>query len=70
MIVTYVGYKLAMSPYGIQFSDDEDKLTMETLEKHDFEQGDKFVLYQDTEGKVCPTCPLTRASASLIALRL
>ena len=44
MIVTYVGYKLAMSPYGIQFSDDEDKLTMETLEKHDFEQGDKFVL--------------------------
>ena len=32
MIVTYVGYKLAMSPYGIQFSDDEDKLTMETLE--------------------------------------
>ena len=53
MIVTYVGYKLAMSPYGIQFSDDEDKLTMETLEKHDFEQGDKFVLYQDTEGKVC-----------------
>ena len=53
MIVTYVGYKLAMSPYGIQFSDDEDKLTMETLEKHDFEQGDKLVLYQDTEGKVC-----------------
>ena len=52
MIKTYVGYKLAMSPYGIQFSDDEDKLTIEKLAEHDFEQGDKFVLYQDTEGKV------------------
>lgn len=51
--VTYVGYKLSMSPYGIQFSDDDDKLTMETLEKHDFEQGDRFVLYTDTEGKIC-----------------
>ena len=50
---TYVGYKLAMSPYGIQFSDEEDKLTMEKLEFHDFKQGDKFVLYEDTEGKVC-----------------
>jgi hypothetical protein len=53
MIVTYVGYKLAMSPYGIQFSDDEDKLTMEKLSEHDFEQGDKFILYEDTQGKVC-----------------
>ena len=44
MITTYVGYKLAISPYGIQFSDDA---------MHDFEQGDKFVLYEDTEGKVC-----------------
>ena len=52
MIVTYLGYKLSMSPYGIQFSDDVDKLTMEKLAEHDFEQGDKFVLYQDTEGKV------------------
>jgi hypothetical protein len=55
MITTYVGYKLAMSPYGIQFSDDDDdKLTMEKLsQSHDFEQGDKFVLYEDTQGKVC-----------------
>tara|TARA_R100001163_G_scaffold36235_1_gene27788 strand:- start:375 stop:569 length:195 start_codon:yes stop_codon:yes gene_type:complete len=53
MITTYVGYKLSMSPYGIQFSDDDDKLTMEKLSKHDFEQGDTFTLYQDTEGKVC-----------------
>ena len=53
MITTYVGYKLAMSPYGIQFSDNEDKLTMEKLSKHDFQQGDVFVLYEDTEGKVC-----------------
>ena len=54
MITTYVGYKLAMSPYGIQFSDDEDKLTMEKLaQSHDFEQGDTFVLYEDTTGKVC-----------------
>jgi hypothetical protein len=51
--ITYVGYQLAMSPYGIQFSDNEDKLTMEKLSKHDFEQGDVFVLYEDTEGKVC-----------------
>jgi hypothetical protein len=42
-----------MSPYGIQFSDDDDKLTMEDLKKHDFEQGDTFVLYTDTEGKLC-----------------
>jgi hypothetical protein len=42
-----------MSPYGIQFSDDEDKLTMEKLSEHDFEQGDKFILYEDTQGKVC-----------------
>ena len=42
-----------MSPYGIQFSDDDDKLTMEKLSEHDFEQGDKFILYKDTEGKVC-----------------
>jgi hypothetical protein len=50
MITTYVGYKLAMSPYGIQFSDDvDDKLTMAKLsQSHDFEQGDKFVLYEDT----------------------
>jgi|TARA_R100000664_G_scaffold33245_2_gene49897 hypothetical protein len=53
MITTYVGYKLAISPYGIQFSDDVDKLTMAKLAMHDFEQGDKFVLYEDTEGKVC-----------------
>tara|TARA_E500000305_G_scaffold82413_1_gene68246 strand:- start:391 stop:585 length:195 start_codon:yes stop_codon:yes gene_type:complete len=53
MITTYVGYKLAISPYGIQFSDDVDKLTMSKLAMHDFEQGDKFVLYEDTEGKVC-----------------
>jgi len=53
MKVTYIGYKLAMSPYGIQFSDDEDKLTMKKLSEHDFEQGDRFVLYQDTQGKVC-----------------
>ena len=53
MITTYVGYKLAISPYGIQFSDDVDKLTMAKLAKHDFEQGDKFVLYEDTEGKGC-----------------
>ena len=51
--VTYVDYKLLMSPYGIQFSDDDDKLTMEDLKKHDFEQGDTFVLYTDTEGKLC-----------------
>ena len=53
MITTYVGYKLSMSPYGIQFSDDDDKLTIEKLSEHDFEQGDKFILYKDTEGKVC-----------------
>ncbi len=53
MIITYVGYQLAMSPYSIQFSDNEDKLTMEKLSQHDFEQGDVFVLYEDTEGKVC-----------------
>ena len=53
MITTYVGYKLAISPYGIQFSDDLDKLTMAKLAMHAFEQGDKFVLYEDTEGKVC-----------------
>lgn len=54
MKMTYVGYKLSMSPYGIQFSDDEDKITMEKLEEnHMFEQGDKFILYEDTEGKVC-----------------
>ncbi len=52
--VTYVGYQLIMSPYGIQFSDNEDKLTMEQLEeRHDFEQGDTFVLYTDTEVKLC-----------------
>lgn len=49
--VNYVGYKLKMSAYGIQFSDeDADKLTMEQLERHDFEQGDKFILYTDTNG--------------------
>lgn len=48
-----MGYKLAMSPYGIQFSDEEDKLTMDKLEEHDFKQGDTFVLYTDTSGKVC-----------------
>jgi hypothetical protein len=54
MKMTYVGYKLSMSPYGIQFSDDEDKITMEKLEEnHMFEQGDKFILYEDTDGKVC-----------------
>ena len=53
MIITYVGYQLAMSPYGIQFSDNENKLTMEKLSEHDFQQGDVFVLYEDTEGKVC-----------------
>ena len=48
----YVDYKVKMNPYGIQFCDDEDKLTMEQLNRHDFESGDKFVLYEDTEGKV------------------
>lgn len=43
-----------MSPYGIQFSDNEDKITMKKLEEnHMFEHGDKFILYEDTEGKVC-----------------
>ena len=43
-----------MSPYGIQFSDKgPDKLTMEQLDKHDFKQGDKFILYIDTQGQVC-----------------
>ena len=52
--ISYIGYKLDMSPYGIQFSDDEDRLTLEKLnELHDFEHGDTFVLYTDTEGKVC-----------------
>ena len=54
MKMTYAGYKLSMSPYGIQFSDNEDKITMKKLEEnHMFEQGDKFILYEDTEGKVC-----------------
>ena len=54
MQVTYIDYKLKMSPYGIQFSDEgPDKLTMEQLDKHDFKQGDKFVLYTDTQGQVC-----------------
>ncbi len=53
MIITYVGYKLSISPYAIQFSDEDDRLTMKTLEQHDFKQGDKFILYEDTEGKVC-----------------
>ena len=48
----YVDYKVKMNPYGIQFCDDEDKLTMEQLSRHDFETGDKFVLYEDTEGTV------------------
>jgi len=52
MITTYVGYKLAVSPYGIQFSDNVDKLTMKKLSEHDFAPGDTFVLYEDTEGKV------------------
>ena len=51
--IMYVDYKIKMNPYGIQFCDNEDKLTMEQLERHDFQQGDKFVLYKDTEGKVC-----------------
>ena len=52
--VTYVEYKFKMNPYGIQFSDTGlDKLTMKQLERHDFQQGDKFVLYTDTEGQVC-----------------
>lgn len=54
MKMTYAGYKLSMSPYGIQFSDNEDKITMKKLEEnHMFEHGDKFILYEDTEGKVC-----------------
>ena len=51
--IMYVDYKIKMNPYGIQFCDDDDKLTMEQLTRHDFNQGDKFVLYEDTEGKVC-----------------
>ena len=52
--IKYVDYTIKMSPYGIQFSDtDPGKLTMKQLERHDFEQGDKFVLYTDTEGQVC-----------------
>ena len=49
--VNYIGYKLKMSAYGIQFADDDaDKLTMEQLERHDFKQGDRFILYTDTDG--------------------
>ena len=49
----YVGYKIKMSPYGVQFSDNEDKITMDRLSHHHgFESGDKFVLYTDTEGKI------------------
>ena len=51
--IMYVDYKIKMNPYGIQFCDNEDKLTMEQLGRHDFQQGDKFILYKDTEGKVC-----------------
>ena len=52
--IKYVDYTIKMSPYGIQFSDtDPGKLTMKQLERHDFQQGDKFVLYTDTEGQVC-----------------
>ena len=52
--IKYVDYTIKMSPYGIQFSDtDPGKLTMKQLEKHDFQQGDKFILYEDTEGQVC-----------------
>jgi len=51
--IMYVDYKLKMNPYGIQFCDNEDKLTMEQLERHGFSSGDKFVLYTDTEGKIC-----------------
>jgi len=51
--IMYIDFKLKMNPYGIQFCDDDDKLTMEQLARHDFNQGDKFVLYEDTEGKVC-----------------
>ena len=29
--IMYVDYKIKMNPYGIQFCDDEDKLTMEQL---------------------------------------
>ena len=54
MEMTYIGYKLTMSPYGIQFSDEDDKLTLDRLnEHHDFQSGDIFVLYTDTQGKVC-----------------
>ena len=52
--IKYVDYTIKMSPYGIQFSDtDPGKLTMKQLERHDFQQGDKFVLYEDTQGQVC-----------------
>ena len=52
--IKYVDYTIKMNPYGIQFSDtDPGKLTMKQLEKHDFQQGDKFILYEDTEGLVC-----------------
>ena len=54
MIMTYVGYSLAMNPYAIQFADEEDRITMkEVEERHDFKHGDVFVLYEDTSGKVC-----------------
>ena len=52
--IKYVDYTIKMSPYGIQFSDtDPGKLTMKQLERHDFQQGDKFILYEDTQGQVC-----------------
>ena len=52
--IEYVDYRIKMSPYGIQFSDDMDKLTIEKLnESHGFEHGDKFVLYTDTDNKLC-----------------
>lgn len=52
--MTYIGYAISMSPYAIQFSDNDERITMEQLSKyHDFQQGDKFTLYTDTQGKVC-----------------
>ena len=51
--MTYVGYHLKMSPHGIQFFDNEAKITLKTLARHDFEQGDTFTLHEDASGKVC-----------------
>ena len=52
--IKYVDYTIKMNPYGIQFSDtDPGKLTMKQLERHDFQQGDMFILHEDSDGLVC-----------------